>query len=218
MNILFLLLCAVQPERFEALPRVFHIVHAENINHKDYVLAKTDGQPFKVPIVNGIIPSVVQYKDEWGNVTRREFYYDRKVLYTGQEVLDYNNPQEVVEITEPPPKTETPLPKDPEQILAVVQTIAQTVAQIPPEIPATKEEQNLFKDVPKPQPVPATKPKITITVPVAPNIAITAPIKPQPLPPATEPTDQTCVTPCVVNNCQNYCVHKCKKVHRKCRR
>lgn len=217
MNILFLILCATQPERFEALPKVYHVVHAENTDHKIYVFAKTDGQPFKVPVVNGIIPSVVQFKDEWGNVTRREFYYDRKVLYTGQEVLDYQNPQEIVEIIAPPQKPEvkpeTTLPESkPEPTVDVATILA--VAQTPPKV--SKEEQDLFKDVSPPK--TSSPHKIPEQLKTPEIIPV-----PQNLPPNIDPiaqpnTDQICVTPCSVNVCRNYCAPKCRKVHRKCRR
>ncbi len=147
--LLFLALCTT--ERFNFSPEIEHVIHAD-VQEKIYVDAKTDGEIFKAPVVNGFIPTISQEKDDQGNVIRRDFYYDQKILYNGQKLLDFN--PKIKEIIKPAAIG------DPNFTPTIVETkLAAPPEEKPVPIPAKTElpqvdETELFKDVPPPTELP----------------------------------------------------------------
>lgn len=148
MNALILFLSLCLTERFTFSPEIEHVIHAD-VQEKIYVDAKTDGEIFQAPVVNGLIPTISQEKDDQGNVIRRDFYYDQKILYTGQKLLDFN--PKIKEVIKPATVG------DPNFTPAVVETNSSTPPTFveeekPIPVPATEppqaDETELFKDVP----------------------------------------------------------------------
>jgi hypothetical protein len=164
MNALILLLSLCSTERFTFQPEIEHVIHASSVEQRIYVNAKTDGEIFKVPIINGYIPTISQEKDDHGNVIRRDFYYDQKIPYTGQNLLDFN-PKIKETIVQPtvakpdfiPVKSEPPVVvkenNDEEQLFKDVPPQPLPKEQLIPTVLKPEPEEQLFKDVP-PQPLP----------------------------------------------------------------
>ena len=179
MNALILLLSLCSTERFTFQPEIEHVIHASSVEQRIYVNAKTDGEIFKAPIINGCIPTISQEKDDHGNVIRRDFYYDQKIPYTGQNLLDFNSKikETIVQPTVAKPdfipvKSEPPVvvkendDDDEEQLFKDVPPQPLPKEQLIPAVLKPEPEEQLFKDVPK-----ITAPKSTPLTPEIPSVS-----------------------------------------------
>jgi hypothetical protein len=178
MNALILLLSLCSTERFTFQPEIEHVIHASSVEQRIYVNAKTDGEIFKVPIINGYIPTISQEKDDHGNVIRRDFYYDQKIPYTGQNLLDFN-PKIKETIVQPtvakpdfiPVKSEPPVVvkenNDEEQLFKDVPPQPLPKEQLIPTVLKPEPEEQLFKDVPSSETKTAVHPQPKTIKPVA---------------------------------------------------
>jgi hypothetical protein len=154
------------------------VIHASSVEQRIYVNAKTDGEIFKVPIINGYIPTISQEKDDHGNVIRRDFYYDQKIPYTGQNLLDFN-PKIKETIVQPtvakpdfiPVKSEPPVVvkenNDEEQLFKDVPPQPLPKEQLIPTVLKPEPEEQLFKDVPSSETKTAVHPQPKTIKPVA---------------------------------------------------
>lgn len=178
MNALILLLSLCSTERFTFQPEIEHVIHASSVEQRIYVNAKTDGEIFKAPIINGYIPTISQEKDDHGNVIRRDFYYDQKIPYTGQNLLDFN-PKIKETIVQPtvakpdfiPVKSEPPVVvkenDDEEQLFKDVPPQPLPKEQLIPAVLKPEPEEQLFKDVPPSETKTAVHPQPKTIKPVA---------------------------------------------------
>jgi hypothetical protein len=67
-----------------------NIMFSDKIVSRQDVRVKFGNRIIQVPVINGYLPSIKQYKDGRGEVYRRDFSYNQKIRYQGQEIVQYS--------------------------------------------------------------------------------------------------------------------------------